>query len=295
MTGWKESLLERFARLLIKGLQKLPLGLVRALGRGIGNLGYVICGKRRQIALDNLDLAYGDTLSVQEKKRIARASFVNLVTTGFEFCYFPKLVNRPLEETVKRVNHHYMTEAVAAGNGVICLVLHMGNWEVAGSSYRGLPITPYAVVRHQKQAWVTRLITEIRQQYGIVEIHKRDALKKVLTVLRQGGVVNLLIDQHAAEESVEVQFFGKPAMTTASAALFALRTNSKVMIACCTRDEKMDLVLTCYPPFETVRTGDFKQDLVTNTQIYVDGIEQAVRQQPESWMWVHRRWRLPAR
>ena len=273
-------------------IQCIPLKTLRLIGQGAGVLTYHLSRSRRRIALDNLDLAYGDNLSQDEKTRIAKASFVNLVTTGLEFCYSPA-IKRPIDELVHVENPEVFFEAYNRGKGIIVLVPHMGNWEVCGRWYAEKGVVQHAVVRQQKQFWVNRMVSKIRETNGIIEIDKKNAIRKVLAALNKGEMVSMLIDQHAQKESVSVQFFGKPAMTHASVARLAVRTGCQVIVCSGFRHPDGSFGGVFSDPIETISTGDREQDILVNTQRYVNVIEKYVRKNPQDWMWMHRRWKTP--
>ena len=283
-------LAESVARLLFRFLRVFRLETVRKWGRVLGSLAYYLAGSRRRVALANLDLAYGDALSPTEKKAIAKSSFMNLVTTGLEFCYSPA-IDRPIDEIMRAVNPEVFTDTYNREKGIILLVPHMGNWEISARWFAERGYQVHAVTRRQKQPWVTRLVSEIRKRNGIREIDKKNALNPVLRALRRGEIVSMLIDQYARREAVEVQFFGHPAGTVASAATLATRIGCDVMVACCFRFPDGSFGGVFSDPLETTVTGDRDKDLVENTQQYVSAMETFVRKYPHDWMWMHRRWR----
>lgn len=271
-------------------LSWIPLRAVRSLGRFAGKLTYYFVRSRREVALSNLDLAYGDQLSRPTKVTIAKSSFVNLVTTILELCYSP-LIKRPMAELVALANPDVFLRAYQEGKGIIVLVPHMGNWEVCGRWFAEQGIVHNAVVRRQKKGWVDRIVTSIRKTNRIIEIDKRNGLQKVLRALRRGEMVSMLIDQHAQREAVKVDFFGQPAMTHASAALLAMKTGCKVIVCAGFRHPDGSFGGVFSDPIVTTVTRNRDQDLIDNTQRYVAAIEALVRQNPQDWMWMHRRWK----
>ncbi len=252
---------------------------------------YHVARSRRKTALSNLDLAYGDSLSEEEKVWIAKSSFVNLATMALEFCWMPSSTYNT-KEIIHIVNPDTILSAYAEGKGLIVAVPHMGNWEFEPRWLRENGIVANIVSRSQKQPWVNRLVREIRSVNGVKEIDKRNALKSILSALRRKEAVVMAIDQHSRKEAVVTQFFGKPAMTTASAALLAQKTGCIVMVGACFRCEDGRFGGAFSEPIPTQVTGDRETDLQENTQRYVSEIEKFVRKYPGDWMWMHRRWRV---
>jgi len=279
-----------FAAFILRCIRWFPLRVLRRFAKGLGIVTYHFAHSRRHIALSNLDLAYGNELTQGEKIRLAKGCFVNLITTGLELCYAPKLP-RPIGNMVDPTGKEHCLRAHANGKGVLLLVLHMGNWEVCARWLtENIPVV-HVVVRRQKQEWVERVVHRLRSDIGLLEIDKRNGLRGVLAALRRGELVVLAIDQHAHEGAVEVEFFGRPAMTSATAAVMAVRMDCSVLVGACHRNPDGGWGCCISEPFETIRTADRRHDYVANTQRYVKVMETLIREHPADWMWMHRRWR----
>ena len=110
--------------------------------------------------------------------------------------------------------------------------------------------------------------------------------------LADGISVGLLIDQEARRsQGIEVDFFGKKIHATPGAALLAQRNRRPVVPAICVRKDNGRLQLVFYPPIELQQSGDLRSDLVHNTQIMMNTIEQMVRRYSSQWLWMHKRWK----
>jgi KDO2-lipid IV(A) lauroyltransferase len=92
-------------------------------------------------------------------------------------------------------------------------------------------------------------------------------------------------------DGVEVQFFGRRATATPAAAMLALRCKSPVIPIFCHRNPRGELVIKAKHPLEIKRTGNLRADLQTNTQLITDSVERAVREHPEQWNWLLKRWK----
>ena len=112
-----------------------------------------------------------------------------------------------------------------------------------------------------------------------------------MQVLRQGGVLGVMMDVSRRFEGVEVQFFGRRATATPAAALLAIRCKSPVVPIFSRRNRKGELVIRAEPPVEIRRSGNLRSDLQTNTQLISDRVEHEVRRNPEQWNWLLKRWK----
>ncbi|MCB9784629.1 MAG: lysophospholipid acyltransferase family protein [Candidatus Omnitrophica bacterium] len=283
--------METLARGVVWIIQRFSLSNIRLLGRVLGLVFYHLATSRRRTAHSNLNLAYGDSLSPEEKQKIAKSSFINLATMALEFCWMPVCPYKT-KEIIHIENPETILDAYKQEKGLIVLVPHMGNWEIESRWFSANGIVANIVSRSQKQPWVNRLVREIRAVNNVHEIDKRNALKAILSALRRKEAVVMLIDQHSRKEAVITEFFGKPAMTTASSALLAQRTGCVVMVGACFRCKDGRFGGAFSDPIPTQDTGDREKDLQENTQRYVMEIEKFVRKHPGDWMWMHRRWRV---
>ena len=102
----------------------------------------------------------------------------------------------------------------------------------------------------------------------------------------------LLIDQSRRKQGIEVTFFGREATATPAAALLAMRCKVTVLPGFCVRDPDGRLTAHIRPPLEMIRTGDFRRDLQTNTQIMINAVEEMVREYPDQWFWTLKPWKV---
>ena len=112
-----------------------------------------------------------------------------------------------------------------------------------------------------------------------------------MQALRKGEAVGLLMDVSRRFEGVEVQFFGRRATATPAAALLALRCKCPIIIGFSHRNAKGQLIINIEPPVEIQRTHDLRTDLQINTQLISDRVERAIRNYPEQWNWMLKRWK----
>jgi KDO2-lipid IV(A) lauroyltransferase len=114
-----------------------------------------------------------------------------------------------------------------------------------------------------------------------------------LKVLAQGGTVGILADTNTSlEEGVFANFFGVPASTTSGLARIALRTGAAVVPGFLAWDPAQGKYrLQFSHAVELVRTGDEEADVRANTSLFTSFIEAYVRQHPDQWLWVHKRWK----
>ena len=183
--------------------------------------------------------------------------------------------------------------AMHNNKGAILISAHLGNWEIVPlfwPFYFKIPLT--VVVGQIRNRLINRWIHKIRTRIGGRVIYKKGAMPEMTRTLRQNKILVILVDQGTrSSQGVKVQFFNKFVTATPSAALLAMRCKSPVLPVFCTRNDRGTFTISIEPPLELKITDDLRADLKTNTQIIMDAIEKAVRQYPEQWFWVHKRWK----
>ncbi len=259
----------------------------------LGSFSYHLLKKRREMALANLRAAYGNEKSEEEIRRIAKASFQNLIRVATEFVRIPRLT-REAESFWKCVNQAETLSQYKAGRGIVVILAHYGNWElmgISGARLVGRPIC--AIARPIKNPFVYSFIRNLRRKGGVESIDKAGAVRSTIQALKKGEAVGMLIDQHERQGAVWVDFFGRKASTTTLPAVLALKFGVPVVFSYVMRNADGTYQHCFEKPFETIRTGNDHEDLQANTQQYVRKIEEVIRKKPEDWLWMHRRWRKP--
>jgi KDO2-lipid IV(A) lauroyltransferase len=290
----KETLEYAAARGLLGALGALPRGAAVKVGRGVGWLAYRLAGGLTRTARRNLELAFPEKTAA-ERERLARGCFDTLGRTLGEFSQLNKATPKSLRRVVEfdPQSYEYLTQARAAGRGIIFLTGHIGAWELLSFAWSALEYPLSFMVRPLDNARVDKLIEDIRTRYGNRPIGKRQSARAALRVLREGGTLGVLADLNALpNEGVFVPFFNHLACTTGGVATLALRTDAIVFPVFAVWDEaRGKFLFQGGPPVELTRTGDEKGDIVTNTARFAAVWEEIVRRYPEQWMWIHKRWK----
>lgn len=266
-----------------------PIGLW--LGRRVGDLAFLVLGRRRRTALENLAVAFPELAAVA-RGRLCRRAWQHLGMMVVELC---ATLARPLEQILGRITFDglpHLRGVMETHGRALVATAHLGNWELLAAAHRltGYPLA--IVVRPLDAPWLNALADRLRRKTGVALIEKRGALRSVLASLRQGGLVGILLDQNAARgEGVFVPFFGRPASTSKSLAVLAVRTGTPVVPIFIRREADGRHRVTVCPPLPPPASNETEAAVVELTARCTRAIEAAVREAPEQWLWVHRRWR----
>jgi len=271
----------------------LPLWISYPFGEALSRLVFFVDRRHRRVALANLGLAFGSGCGRDEIAAMARSNFRSLGQTFVDTCRLLCLSPRTITDMVEVEGEEVLESPRARGQGIIYVTAHFGPWEylpACSTHFAGEPLT--VVARPLDNPYLDRLLTALRRRWGSQIVEKRNALKVVLDVLRQGGNVGVLIDQHVRpSEGVFVNFFGHPACTTSAPALLALRSGAAVIPVVICREGRGRFRILLGKEVSAPRTGAFKEDVVALTAAMTAALEELIRRRPEQWFWVHRRWK----
>lgn len=273
---------------LVRLLQALPLRAVDALARGVAALAFAF-GIRRRVTLDNLARAFPER-SEQERRAIARAAYANMARVVVDAL---RTLGAPREQLLAEVqvdDFGPVERALAGGRGLLVATAHLGSWELFGAAMaQRVPL--HAVVRPLRGGLNARLV-EARERAGLRLIPARGALSGMVAALRRNEVVAMLIDQAiGGKHALYVPFFGRPAATTPALSMAALRTGAPTLVVVALREHGR-LRFRVEGPFEGSDTGDRQRDVWTHTAQVTAALERIIREAPEQWLWLHRRWKL---
>jgi len=278
-------------RVIVALLGLVPFGVASAAGACFGRLGYSPLGIRRKVVDAQLEMAYPE-LSVTERDAIARAAYENLGRVGLETTVLSTLpAGRVLELFHEPRGWEHVTQALAAGKGLLLVSGHLSNWELGAGflAARGVPIE--AVARRMNNPLVDGYLTRSRQRLGVTVLFDHDAVKRIPRTVREGKAIGLLADQGVKGLAASyVPFFGRLARTPKGPAVFALRFGIPCVLAVVVR-ETDGRYRMLFEPVPVIDTGDREGDTERIVAAYTAHVERIVRQYPGQYLWHHRRWR----
>jgi len=282
-------------RLVCGAINALPTSFAIRVGRRMGLVSARFLKARANLAYSNLELAFGDGLTHQERMKIIRGLFSYLGEVFVESIIFTP---KDVRENITIENLEYVDDALQLNKGVIIIGPHFGPWELASYAL-GAHITDAATIyKPLKNRYINNYIIRTREKIVHLElISSKNALRPVLGKLRQGSAVVILFDQNAGKKGIPSTFFGKTAMTYPTPAALALQTGCPVIHAHIRNDGALRRFRIIFgKPFPLIDTGNREQDLLANTQQYNDYLENLVRSDPARWFgWLHNRWKIPRR
>jgi len=263
------------ARLVVFSLAWLPAQVFAKL------LDWMI-PRLRRTALRNLELAGFD-----DRELIVKGVFQSIARVMVSFAKLPRINKQNAHQWIRYEGLENFTAAQARGRGVLVATGHLGNWELSAYTHALMTAPMHIVVRPLDNPRIDAFVERRRALSGNHIIRKKEAAREILRALKAGDAVGILIDQNTTpEEGVFVDFFDRKACAGTAFVKFAHHSGAAVVpgFALWSEQEKR-YVLRFYP--EVAMSGDVQAD----TQQVHSVLETVIREYPDQWLWIHRRWK----
>lgn len=290
-----KHIFEYFLAVLVSGALRLfPRRARLAAGRAVGSLLFSLDRRHREVTLENVRIAYGEEKAPPERYEIARGAFRHFGAMLIELLTLGRPSAPECERLVELEGREHYERARARGKGVILVAAHFGNWELhaIAHGFRFGPI--HLVAREQDNRLLDRWLEKLRGVSGNEVVYKKNALSRMRKLLKGGETVAFVIDQNVhLDDAVFVDFFGRKAATTPVASWFALKTGASLVPVFCFPIEDGRYRAVYEPPLEVEAYRDMGRDeaLEALTSELVAIQERHIRERPNMWLWMHRRWR----
>lgn len=242
--------------------------------------------KLRRVALINLSFAFPE-LDAKQCNRILDGVFRSIARLLLALARFPAINCSNISHWIAYEGLENYMDAKRSGRGVLVATAHLGNWELSAFAHALMMEPMHVMVRPLDNPLIDQFVERRRTQSGNHLIYKQDGARAVLKALKNNDAVGILADQNTmAAEGVFITFFGKLASAGSAFVKLAYRSQAAVIPGFAIWDEcKKRYVLRFYPRVEM--SGDAQ----TDTQRIHSIFEEIIRQYPDQWMWIHRRWK----
>jgi KDO2-lipid IV(A) lauroyltransferase len=275
------------AKALARLMAMLPPRAIRLFGRLGGLLWYYIIPVRKKLAIDNVSASItgGDRVRAAA---IVKSNMINLFTGALEAG--ARLLKEPEAWTIEGLDA--FKAHLSTGKGAILAVAHTGNWDLNELIATQVGVKLYLVTRRIRNKGLQRFWEEIRARRGNTYFPQDAPASDLLKVVRGGGVLTLAFDQNMPpKHGVRVPFFGRSASTTFAPAMIHLRTGVPIYPFMGGREPDGRYLVKIMPPLDVPKTGDFRKDIETITTALNSVLEKYIKEHPDQWLWMHRRWK----
>ena len=273
--------------------------LVRLVPRNIslfiaglmGKASFRMFGKLRDTAVDNLDQSFAG--KHEANVRTAEGVFVSLAKSWADWTKMTSFSGEQIRGLVSEVQGmENLEKALEKGKGVIGLGSHFGNWELlliylSTQGYKGA-VVGRRICFHKYD----KFITGLRSRFGTPVIYRDESPKKMLRVLKDGGILGILADQDVKSvDGVFVDFFGRAAYTPTAPVKLSLATGAPIVPGFMIRKPDNSYKMVWEKSVEFTPGKDKAEDVLRYTQAWTRVLESYIRKYPDQWVWIHRRWK----
>ena len=277
-------------RVLLTIVGIIPLLWVYKVGIGFGLFCYHM-GIRKSVVDKNLEIAFGDSLSLDERQILCKKTFKSIGAVMFEVLLMRFISKDRIGDFIQLEGVELLKEALSENKGVIMVGSHFGNWELlsAAISTFGAPIHGYAGM--QKNPLFDEDLNQIRQKFGTVTISKsKTATLEMMKSLKEGKVLGIVGDLNVPNRNLFIPFFGKPAAIGTGFSTFAAKRKTPILFIYNTRQAPLKYK-GCIKRIYFESTGTLEQDIIAITELYIKELEKIIKQYPDHYFWVNRRWK----
>jgi KDO2-lipid IV(A) lauroyltransferase len=270
----------------------MPRSLARLLAGALAWLVYRLMGRLRRVGRRNLEMALPE-VAASERERILRGVYRHLGWQLVEFCRMERYTAQNTRNWIRTEGLERYLTARDRGKGVLVLTGHLGAWELS-SFYHSLMGYPMGIViRRLDNKRLDQFVNEIRCLHGNQVLHKDDFARGLLTTMRKGGTVGILMDTNMTPpQGVFAKFFGITACTASGLARVALKTGAAVLPGFMVWEAaEQRYVLHFGEELRLKESGDHEADVLAATQQCNDVLEAWIRRYADQWLWIHRRWK----
>ena len=270
----------------------LPSSLQKMLAKFLAFAFMKLKKKRFHVVMTNLDLAFGETKSKEEKLEIAKKCYYNFAKyLGINFILNQNTTKQKILKQVVFKNEHFLLDAMKSGRPIIVTTAHFGQWEIFGLAVAA-HFGPSSVLgRRLDSSVMDKILRANRAQFDVELIDKDGGAKDILKALKARRIVGILVDQNTApKDGIKVQFFGKDVLHTPAASVLAQKTNALIINAFIyQKGENLNEI--CFEQPIDISTFDKEDAVQKATQMQCSACEEMVRARPEEYFWFHQRFK----
>ena len=279
-------------RVVIATVQALPLSACNRIAHGLAWLVGEKVGFRRKVVDENLQTAFPDW-SAEERAECARRMWRHLFLMVTEIAHTPRKMHRTnwrkryVVPEVEAIIRHMMLDRPK-----VLISGHYGNFELGGYLMGLFGFATHTVARPIDNPYVDRYINEFRGRTGQFMLPKQGSRDAIERVLSRNGILALLGDQAAGGKACWVDFFGRPASTHKAVSLFTLSYEAPTIVLAAQRIGGPLYYRGVLAGKIDPQATDFAHGTTTEmTQWFTARLEDLIREAPEQYWWVHRRWK----
>ena len=267
----------------------LPRGLCLRFARFLGFLMSIFDRHGRDVALANLEAAFGGQLSTEDRRKIARQSFQHFAQAMLDFLWSPRLTRENFSRYIDLQNFDETVRAGGPERSIMIACYHYSNFEWLSLACGYLGLAGTIIMQPFKNSLLDPIFKTLREQSGHQLVPREGGIIRLYKVLRRKGRTALLVDLTVppTQGAVAIDCFGLKTSVTSAHAWLHERTGVPVIPAHCEPLPDGTYRLVFHPQIEKTSGMDHQQF----AQACWNSFEPYVRKNPSPWLWMYKHWR----
>jgi KDO2-lipid IV(A) lauroyltransferase len=280
-------------RTIVCILQSMSVEGAYACVKPLAYLAYLIDKRHRQVALTNLEIAFGDRYTPAERQRMVLGVYEHFLQVFVEFIFIPRKLHIHNWKKYFTFGCPPKTaDLLVSDRAKILVTGHFGNWEMAGYYLAMVGLKPTSIARDLDNPFLHDFVLRLRRWSGQKIVSKKGDFDQIVQTLVDRQALVSVADQSAGPRGLFVDFFGRPASTHKAIALLAIEHDAPVIVGYAYRDRPgfhyKVVASDILDPRDYAKRSDAVAAL---TQDYTFELEEAVRRAPGQYFWLHDRWK----
>ena len=251
---------------------------------------YRISSRYRNLANRQITQVFGDVYSPEQIEETARKAFVHFTSEALMFFRVLSMTPTQVDNMVEGIGLEHIDQALSRGKGCIVISAHFGNWEMMARKLVQHGCTVNVIARDSDDPGMTGITTRIRESGGYSVFDKDQPIIGAFRKLKNNELLGIIPDQNDYD-GIEVEFFGRTALSAIGPAVLSLKSGAPIVPAFCEKTGDDLYRLKVFPILQFVPTGDQEVDTKNLTQLVMHALEDGIRINPSQWLWLHDRWK----
>ena len=246
---------------------------------------------RKKTVIENLSFSFPD-YSKEKVNKIALNCYKSFAITLVELLAIPWLGEEEMKKMIECENPDLIKKRYGEGKGVILLSAHFGNWEYIALSVSlqiGIPF--FVVVKPQRNPYVTKWLENIRTKWINKIIPSGMSVRQVYKELLNKNIVAMVADQRGPSEGLKLDFMGRSAYFFSGPAILAIKTGAPLLYSIPVRQRDFSYKSIVFEISKENLPEDEEEKVAEISRRHKEYLEGFIREFPEQWFWIHKRWK----
>lgn len=269
----------------------IGLKLSRKFATILALLFFYLIPIRKKVVFNNLKIAFPEN-DFSTNKKLAFRIYISFSITLVEIMCLPFLSKEELTNAIVCSNPEMIVNKFNEGRGVILLSSHFGNWEYIAISVAVQIQLPFSVVvKPLRNSLVYDWMNRARTKFGNEVVPLGLSIRKTYQTLKEKKIIAMVADQRGPAEGVRVDFFGKKVSVYSGPAALALKTGAPLICGIAVRDKNYKYKTELVEISKDNLPESEEEKILAISQRYTSYLEKVIREHPEQWLWMHKRWK----